>query len=135
MNDADKKAVKDIVAMFKSIKVDKVPGTDLVHNALYAWNRSVKEAFFKNFACAYLFIKAEKQIKLMQVEKSKYSKDNTTKKTKAIEKKKGTPKKESLTPQQKVDIYTVIIEEYKELAFELSLSAKNFPFLHWINYQ
>ena len=114
--------------MFKEVKCQKVKGNEIVHNALYAWNREVKETFFKNFACAYLFIKAMPFIYKMQEKKALISKDNVGKSTKGIKKNKKTPKKETLTPQEKFNIYCEIIEEYKDLAYELSLDAKNFTF-------
>ena len=105
-----------------------MPGNEIVHNALYAWNREVKETFFENFACSYLYVKAMKDIKLMQEAKSLISKDNVGKKSKAISKNKKSQKKESLTPQDKLDIYCDIIQEYKELA-KKTLAAKKFTFL------
>ena len=84
-----------MIAMFKNIKCKKVEGTELVWNALYAWNREVKETYFSNFACAYLFIKGLPQITKMQEDKSFISKNNTGKKSKGIEKKKSAAQKKA----------------------------------------
>lgn len=94
--------------MFKNIKCKKVAGTEMVWNALYAWNREVKETFFMDFACAYLFIKACPNIIDMQKEKSKISKDNS--KTKSINKQKSAAqKKDNLSADDKFKIYCGII--------------------------
>lgn len=62
MKAEDKKVVIAMMDMIKKIKCQKVESTEIVWNALYAWNRQVKETFFSNFACSYLFIKALPQI-------------------------------------------------------------------------
>lgn len=114
--------------MFKEVKCKQVVGNELIWKALYKWNRGVKETFFKNFACAFLFLKAIPQIIIMQKDKSFISKDNTgkSKKTKAIAKKKkvGSAKKIDLSPSDKFEIYKVIIEEYRHL------TQLNFPLLN-----
>ena len=131
MNDKEQKAVREIMTMFKNIKCKMQPGTELVWKALYAWNREVKETFFENFACAYLFIKAKQDILKMQRSKSMISKDNSGKKSKGIKKdKSASQKKEDLSADDKYKIYQDIISEYEVLAFEMSLNRKNFTFLN-----
>jgi len=60
----------------------------------------VKETFFSNFACSYLFTRAIPQILIMQQSKSLISKDNTSMKTKEINKTKDSKKASKKAPKK-----------------------------------
>lgn len=123
MSAEDRKYVREVVDMFKKVTCQKAAGYEIVQNAMYGWNREVKETFFSNWVCSFLFIIAVPDIASLQEKKSHISKDNVGGQSHAIKK-----EKEKFTPSDKFGFYMDIIHEFQEIAFTLSLNDKKLPF-------